>query len=56
MDVCGYGSITLSIGSVDAGTNEFSGTFVAIQPSDNDLGSKEPVDVKISGNFYGRKA
>ncbi len=55
-DLSGKGVITLAIDSVNAETNEFSGTFVAIQPSDNDLGSKEPVDVKITGNLYGRKA
>jgi photosystem II oxygen-evolving enhancer protein 1 len=53
-DLGGSGSITLSIDTV-AG-DEFAGTFVAIQPSDNDLGSKDPVDVKLTGNLYGRKA
>ncbi len=55
-DLAGKGEITLAIDSVDSATNEFSGTFVAIQPSDNDLGSKEPADVKITGVLYGRKA
>ncbi len=55
-DLGGKGVITLSIDSVNASTNEFSGTFVAVQPSDNDLGSKDPVDVKLVGNLYGRKA
>ena len=55
-DLGGQGEITLTINSVDSSTNEFSGTFVAIQPSDNDLGSKEPADVKLTGNLYGRKA
>ena len=55
-DLSGKGEITLSIDSVDSDTNEFAGTFVAIQPSDNDLGSKDPIDVKITGNLYGRKA
>ena len=55
-DLSGTGEITLTVDSVDADSNEFSGTFVAIQPSDNDLGSKQPVDIKLSGNFYGRKA
>ena len=32
------------------------GTFVAIQPSDTDMGSKDPLDVKIIGELYGRKA
>ena len=55
-DLTGKGQITLTVNSVDSGTNEFAGTFAAIQPSDNDLGSREPVDVKLTGNFYGRKA
>ncbi len=55
-DISGKGQITLSVEAVDADTNEFAGTFVAIQPSDNDLGSKDPTDVKIIGNFYGKKA
>ena len=49
-------AIELSIESVDSSTNEFSGTFTAIQPSDNDLGSRDPIDVKLTGNLYGRKA
>ncbi|WP_320675264.1 photosystem II manganese-stabilizing polypeptide [Prochlorococcus sp. MIT 1341] len=55
-DLTGNGEITLSIESVDSSTNEFAGSFVAIQPSDNDLGSRDPVDVKITGTLYGRKA
>jgi len=55
-DLGGKGQITLTVDSVDADTEEFGGTFVAIQPSDNDLGSKDPVDIKIEGRFFGRKA
>jgi len=55
-DISGKGQITLSIDNVNSETNEFAGTFVAIQPSDNDLGSRDPIDVKITGNLYGRKA
>ena len=55
-DLSGKGVITLSIDNVDADTDEFTGTFVAIQPSDNDLGSKDPADIKITGKLYGRKA
>jgi photosystem II oxygen-evolving enhancer protein 1 len=54
-DLGGKGEITLTVDSVDADTEEFGGQFVAIQPSDNDLGSKDPVDIKIKGIFYGRK-
>jgi len=55
-DLTGKGQITLSINAVNEGTDEFAGTFTAIQPSDNDLGSRDPVDVKITGKLYGRKA
>jgi len=56
VDVNGTGTIKLSITSVDSDTDEFSGTFEAIQPSDTDMGSKDPIDVKIIGELYGRKA
>jgi photosystem II oxygen-evolving enhancer protein 1 len=39
---------------VDADTGEFSGVFTAIQPSDTDMGTKKAVDVKITGELYGR--
>ena len=55
-DLGGKGVITLTVDAVDADTDEFGGQFVAIQPSDNDLGSKDPVDIQIKGIFYGRKA
>ncbi len=55
-DVNGAGTITLSITNVDSDTDEFAGTFEAIQPSDTDMGSKDPLDVKIIGELYGRKA
>ena len=55
-DLGGKGVITLTIDAVDGDTDEFGGQFVAIQPSDNDLGSKDPVDIQIKGVFYGRKA
>ena len=51
----GKGQITLSVDSVDAGSNEFAGTFVALQTADTDMGSKEARDLKISGILYGRK-
>ena len=56
VDVNGTGVVTLSIENVDSDTDEFAGRFVAIQPSDTDMGSKEPLDVKIIGELYGRKA
>lgn len=50
----GEGSISLKVENVDSYTGEIGGSFIAIQPSDTDMGSKEPVDVKIQGVFYAR--
>ncbi|MFN5117175.1 MAG: photosystem II manganese-stabilizing polypeptide [Cyanobacteriota bacterium] len=50
----GTGSMSLSITKVDSETGEFAGVFTAIQPSDTDMGGKQAVDVKISGELYGR--
>jgi photosystem II oxygen-evolving enhancer protein 1 len=44
----------LSITKVDASTGEFAGVFTAIQPSDTDMGGKEAVEVKVTGELYGR--
>jgi photosystem II oxygen-evolving enhancer protein 1 len=46
--------MNFSITKIDAETGEFAGVFTAIQPSDTDMGSKEPMDVKITGDLYGR--
>ena len=35
-------------------TGEVAGVFESIQPSDTDLGSKAPKDVKITGLWYGQ--
>jgi photosystem II oxygen-evolving enhancer protein 1 len=48
------GSITFSIAKTDAANGEIAGTFESIQPSDTDLGSKAPKEVKIEGIFYGQ--
>jgi photosystem II oxygen-evolving enhancer protein 1 len=48
------GNISLSVAKIDNSSGEVAGTFESIQPSDTDLGAKEPVDVKIRGIFYGR--
>jgi len=50
----GTGTMNLSITKVDAETGEFAGVFTAIQPSDTDMGGKQAVDVKITGELYGR--
>ena len=52
--VDGTGEMEISITKVDASTGEFAGVFTAIQPSDTDMGSKDPLDVKITGQVYGR--
>ena len=50
----GVGQMSLSITKVDPETGEFAGVFSAIQPSDSDMGGREVVDIKISGELYGR--
>lgn len=50
----GTGEISLQVAQVNGATGEIAGTFESIQPSDTDMGGKEPVDVKIQGIFYGR--
>jgi photosystem II oxygen-evolving enhancer protein 1 len=52
--VDGAGTMEFSITKVDADTGEFAGVFTAIQPSDTDMGTKAAVDVKITGELYGR--
>ncbi len=39
---------------IDPSTGEVAGVFESIQPSDTDLGSKAPKDVKITGLWYGQ--
>lgn len=48
------GQITLQINRVNRATGEIAGQFESQQPSDTDFGSKEPMTVKIQGQFYGR--
>ncbi|MCP9888628.1 MAG: photosystem II manganese-stabilizing polypeptide [Prochlorococcaceae cyanobacterium] len=52
--VDGTGTMELSITRVDPSSGEFAGVFTALQPSDTDMGSKDPLDVKITGEIYGR--
>ncbi len=47
------GKIALKISKVDASTNEIAGIFESEQPSETDMGAKEPFDVKVRGVFYG---
>ena len=46
------GKITLSVSETKPDTGELIGVFESIQPSDTDLGSKAPKDVKIQGVWY----
>jgi len=48
------GNISLRINQVNSATGEIAGLFESEQPSDTDFGAKEPMDVKIQGQFYGR--
>jgi photosystem II oxygen-evolving enhancer protein 1 len=48
------GSIVLSTAKVDPTTGEIAGVFQSIQPSDTDLGSKAPKDIKVTGLWYAR--
>lgn len=43
-----------SIARVNNETGEIAGVFETIQPSDTDLGSKEPKEVKVTGIWYGQ--
>ena len=48
------GSAAFSVAQFDAGSGEVAGVFESIQPSDTDLGAKEPKEVRITGTWYGQ--
>ncbi len=50
----GKGEISLQVRQISADTGELSGTFESLQPSESDMGSKEPSEIRIRGIFYGR--
>jgi photosystem II oxygen-evolving enhancer protein 1 len=50
----GQGHIAFQIEKVDGATGEIAGTFECDQPSDTDMGTAAPAEVKIQGIFYGR--
>lgn len=50
----GQGHISMQVSTVDAYTGEIAGTFVADQPSDTDMGTAAPVDIRVQGIFYAR--
>lgn len=50
----GKGRVSLQVAKINSATGEIAGTFESVQPSDTDMGGKEPLDVKIRGLFYAR--
>jgi photosystem II oxygen-evolving enhancer protein 1 len=52
----GKGNISLQVTQIDVSSGEIAGNFESLQPSESDMGSKEPSDVKIRGVFYARVA
>jgi photosystem II oxygen-evolving enhancer protein 1 len=50
----GTGVMSLQVTKVDGASGEIAGVFESEQPSDTDLGAKDPVDVKVRGTFYAR--
>merc|ERR1711920_844426 len=48
------GQIVLVTTKVDPSTLEIQGVFKSSQPSDTDMGSKVPKEVKITGTWYAR--
>ena len=50
----GKGTMSLQVTKIDGETGEISGIFESEQPSDTDLGAKDPLDVKVRGVFYAR--
>jgi len=46
------GTVVYRVARSDPETGEVAGVFESIQPSDTDLGSKAPKDVKIEGIWY----
>lgn len=50
----GKGMISLQVAKVDNLTGEIAGTFESEQPSETDMGSREPSEIKIRGLFYAR--
>ncbi|MGF1570407.1 MAG: photosystem II manganese-stabilizing polypeptide [Nodosilinea sp.] len=50
----GQGRMSLRISKIDGYTGEIGGTFEAEQPSDTDMGTAKPVDIKVQGVFYAR--
>jgi photosystem II oxygen-evolving enhancer protein 1 len=50
----GKGQISLQVAKIDSLTGEIAGTFESEQPSETDMGSREPSEVRVRGVFYAR--
>merc|ERR1711979_73055 len=50
----GRGAMEMEVNKVNQDNGEIGGVFVAKQPSDADMGAKEPKTVLLKGIFYGR--
>jgi photosystem II oxygen-evolving enhancer protein 1 len=48
------GEINYKVEKVDNEAGEIGGTFVSVQPSDADMGSKVPTDIKIEGKWFAK--
>jgi len=48
------GSIEFEVQNVNAKESEIGGVFVSAQPSDTDMGGKEPKKLLLKGVFYGK--
>ena len=48
------GSIEFEVRNVNLENGEIGGVFVSSQPSDTDMGSKEPKNLLLKGKFYGK--
>jgi len=48
------GSIEFEVKNVNAASGEIAGVFVSAQPSDTDMGGKEPKKLLLKGSFFGR--
>jgi len=50
----GKGAIEMEVNKVNEDLNEIGGVFVSKQPSDTDMGAKEPKTILLKGIFYGK--
>jgi len=50
----GRGAIEMEVNKVNQELGEIGGVFVSKQPSDTDMGAKEPKTVLLKGIFYGK--